>query len=358
MSRRTDLALMPPGEPMTPCLVIDHAAVRHNLERTAQAVGGVERLIPHVKTHRAPWLVADLLAQGVRVFKTATPAEVEMVLAAGAGEVLWAYPSVQGSAVERVIAAARQHPEARVSALVDSRPGFDLWHARLDGARPSPVRLYLDIDPGLGRSGVPFGPVARELAADLARAGVFAGWHLYEGHLHDPDRERRAAAVGRIASDLFDFLAEADPDPDASDIVAGSSYTFDLWPPHPRLRLSPGSWVFSSLRHARDLAHLGWRQGAYVLATVITGHGETVTLDAGLKAVGSDLPLGERFGWPDEIREMTEEYAVVGAAEMTIGERVLLTPGHACTTAYLYPEAWVRGLDGQWRIRPQMGIQR
>ena len=351
-------ALIPPGEVETPCLVIDHRAVRHNLARTAMACGGVGRLIPHVKTHRAPWLITDLMDQGVVAFKTATPAEVEMVLAAGAREVLWAYPSVNPTAVGRVLAAARRYPEARLSALVDSRSGTDLWRTALGSERPPRVGLRLDIDPGLGRSGVPMGREARALAGELVEAGLFAGWHLYDGHLHDPDNEKRAAAVGQLATALIEFVDDADPDPAASDIVAGSSYTFDLWPPHPRLRLSPGSWVFSSLRHARDLAHLGWRQGAYVLATVITGHGETVTLDAGLKAVGSDLPLGERFGWPDEIREMTEEYAVVGAAEMTIGERVLLTPGHACTTAYLYPEAWVRGLDGQWRIRPQMGIQR
>ncbi len=358
MSRRTDPALMPPGEPMTPCLVIDHAAVRHNLERTAMACGGVGRLIPHVKTHRAPWLITDLMDQGVVAFKTATPAEVEMVLAAGAREVLWAYPSVNPTAVGRVLAAARRYPEARLSALVDSRSGTDLWRTALGSERPPRVGLRLDIDPGLGRSGVPMGREARALAGELVEAGLFAGWHLYDGHLHDPDNEKRAAAVGQLATALIEFVDDADPDPAASDIVVGGSYTFDLWPPHPRLRLSPGGWIFSSLRHARDLSHHEWRQGAYVLATVITSHGDSLTLDAGLKAVGSDLPLAQRFGWADGIMDMTEEHSVVGGAGRALGERVLLTPGHACTTAYLYSEAWVLGLDGEWQEKQQMGIER
>ena len=36
----------------------------------------------------------------------------------------------------------------------------------------------------------------------------------------------------------------------------------------------------------------------------------------------------------------------------------LLTPGHACTTAYLYDHAWVRNVDDGWTRRPQMGNQR
>ena len=50
--------------------------------------------MPHVKTHRAPWIVQLSLAQGVTAFKCATTAEVEMVLEAGAKAVTWAYPTV------------------------------------------------------------------------------------------------------------------------------------------------------------------------------------------------------------------------------------------------------------------------
>ena len=196
------------------------------------------------------------------------------------------------------------------------------------------------------------------LAGELVEAGLFAGWHLYDGHLHDPDRGQRASAVGQLATALFELIDDADPDPAAADIVVGGSYTFDLWPPRPGLRVSPGGWIYSSLRHARDLSYHGWRQGAYVLATVTTAHGDTATLDAGLKAVGSDLPLAERFGWPNGIEDMTEEHSVVGGAGKALGDRVLLTPGHACTTAYLYSEAWVLGLDGGWQKKQQMGIKR
>lgn len=356
MADPPDPALMPPGEVETPCLVIDHAAVRHNLACVAAAAGGIDRLFPHIKTHRAPWIVADLLAQGVGAVKTATPAEVEMVLAAGAGEVLWAFPSMNAAAIKRVLSAIGDYPKARLTALVASRSGAELWRECMGSAFPPRLGLRIDIDPGWGRSGIPMGPAAKALASDLMAAGLFAGWHLYDGHLHDPDPSRRAAAVADLATALFDFLAGADPGD--SDVVVGSSYTFELWPAHPRLRLSPGSWVFSSLRHARDLPHHGWRQGAYVLATVTTSSGDTVSLDAGVKSVGSDLPLAERFAWPAGIKDMTEEHTVVAADGCAVGDRVLLTPGHACTTAYLFSQARVHGLDGRWEVRPQLGIKR
>src|SRR5258708_30871708 len=84
-----------PDDPVsTPCFVIFEGNVLQNLKRTADACGGIKRLMPHVKTHRAPWIVQLLLAQGVEAFKCATPAEVEMVLAAGAKDVTLAYPAV------------------------------------------------------------------------------------------------------------------------------------------------------------------------------------------------------------------------------------------------------------------------
>ena len=93
-----------PDDPVsTPCFVIFESKVLQNLKRTADACGGVKRLMPHVKTHRAPWIVQLLMAQGVDAFKCATPAEVEMVLAAGAKSVTWAYPAVNPANLTRFL---------------------------------------------------------------------------------------------------------------------------------------------------------------------------------------------------------------------------------------------------------------
>lgn len=351
-----DQSLVPPQDVETPCLVIDCARLRQNLQLTAAACGGAGKLVPHVKTHRAPWLIADLLEAGVTAFKTATPAEVDMVLEAGAAEVIWAYPSTNPASIRRVIAAARRHPEAAVSALVDSAECVALWRALLAGE--APVRLRVDLDPGMGRTGLPFGDEAAALAHEIAAAGLFAGWHCYDGHIHGPDRAVRAAEVEAIADALSGFLAAAALGAAPWDLIVGGSYSYDLWPELPGIRRSPGSWVYSSMIHARDLPEQGWRQAAFVLASVVGSRGGRLTLNAGSKAVGADMVLGERFGWPGAIEAMSEEHTVVEGNGQSPGDVVLLTPGHACTTAYLYDKAWVRDLDGAWSQRTQLGARR
>ena len=346
--------MMPPDRVETPCLVIDEAAALHNLERTLAVAGSRQRLIPHLKTHRAPWIVRMLVERGVRAFKAATAAEVEMALEAGAAEVLWAYPSMNRAAVERVIEAARRHSHAAVSALVESQQGLGLWRQALGKIESSPVRLRVDLDGGMGRTGMPLGEAAEELALSLLGRGLFAGWHLYDGHIHGSDN---AAAVSEIRIQLENFLAKMEQPLARADIVVGGSYSFEHWQGE-RYRVSPGSWIYSSARHERDLAHLGWKQAAFVLATVVSVRDAGFTLDAGAKAVGADLALAERFTGPGRIMGMSEEHSVVEGNGRAVGERVLLTPGHACTTAYLYDEAWVRNQGGGWERRLQMGNRR
>ncbi len=341
--------MTPPGAIETPCLVIDEATALYNLERTLAIAGGAKRLIPHLKTHRAPWVLRMLIGRGVEAFKTATAAETEMALGAGATEVLWANPSVNRSAVERVVDAARRHRAASVSAVVDSREGLAIWRAALkDEAH---VRLRVDLDGGMGRTGMPTAQPAAELAQSLVGLSLFAGWHLYDGHA------RGAGEVGAVRSKLESFLAGTEGRLSQSEIVVGGSYSFEYW--HgARYRVSPGSWIYSSTRQARDLAHLGWRQAAFVLATVMSVRDANFTLDAGAKAIGADLALAERFAGPGRILGMSEEHTVVEGAGRVVGERVLLAPGHCCTTAYLYDQAWVRDPGGAWTRRPQMGNQR
>ena len=101
-----------PQEISTPAFVIYEDRVIHNLHKTAAACGGVSRLMPHLKTHRAPWIVKLLLENGVRQFKAATTAEIEMALAAGASSVTWAYRTANGHTISDFLLLARRYPDA------------------------------------------------------------------------------------------------------------------------------------------------------------------------------------------------------------------------------------------------------
>jgi len=340
----------------TPSFVIFEDGIRRNLKRTAEACGDIRRLMPHVKTHRADWIVRLSLAEGIEAFKCATPAEVEMVLDAGAKKVLWAYTSVNPGNIARVLATAGRHADARLTGLVDSRHGLDAWLAALGDGFPN-VDLRVDLDPGMGRTGVPMTSESVDLALAVNAARRLAGFHVYDGHIKGQRAERRRQVLENAAK-VSELLATLHANGIEADLVGGGSYTFDIWPKDLVRYVSPGSWTYSSAQHHAELSELGWEQAAFVLATVTSVHAGTVTLDAGSKAISPDKPLPERFYWDRRIILMSEEHAVVEADNLRVGDRVLLTPQHTCTTAYLYDTALVRTSDGTWEQRPQLGCRR
>jgi D-serine deaminase-like pyridoxal phosphate-dependent protein len=347
-----------PEDLRTPCFVVSERGIIDNLHATARACGGVERLMPHVKTHRAGWIVKRLLREGVTAFKAATVAEVAMVLDAGAGHVVWAYPTVNRAHLKALLETALAHPRARVGALVDSPAGVRAWREAIAGAAPANLELIVDLDAGMGRTGAPLSGAALKIAGELHALGCFGGWHVYDGHIHDLDAAARQQRVAAIVEQVAQLVRDAAAQGLATALIAGGSYSFDAWPATLAGHVSPGSWVYSSAQHDTELGALGWTPSAYVLATVISRNGTTVTLDAGSKAISPDKPLPERFRWDGRIVMMSEEHAVVENADLKVGDRVMLMPRHACTTAYLYAEATVLTTDDVWESRPQLGSAR
>ncbi|EHP43442.1 alanine racemase domain-containing protein [Cupriavidus basilensis OR16] len=342
----------------TPCFVILEAAVLHNLQKTAEAAGGIQRLMPHIKTHRAQWLVELLVRKGVKAFKAATPAEMQMAAAGGAQHLVWAYPTVNPAAISRVADVARRHPNVQFEALVDSQRGFAAWRDELGWQPASNVKLRLDLDPGLGRTGVPLNHEALELAHAMMVVGLFSGWHCYDGHIKGANRSERVKEIESLIEEVRCLLSQARREGLPVDLIAGGSYSFDVWPADVAQWVAPGSWTYSSAQHQADLPDFGWRVGAYVLATVLSTRQGTATLDAGTKAISPDIPLKERFQGPGPIRMMKEEHVVIETDELDIGQQAALVPRHTCTAAYLYNRALVQCVDGSWEFRDQLGAQR
>jgi 3-hydroxy-D-aspartate aldolase len=349
---------LPDFDVETPCFVVMESAVDHNLQQTAALAGGASRMVPHVKTHRSPWVVRHLVELGVTAFKTATPREVEMVLQAGAKEVVWSYPTPGPAAIARVVAAADTHPEARVTGLVDNELGLAAWLKALGVGQHPNVDLRVDIDPGMARTGAAMGDAAISLARAVSAAGRFGGWHVYDGHIQDLDLDARETKFLALQSQLDQMFEQAEQLGLPRDIVGGGSYTFSLWAKHTKARVSPGSWVYSNAQHQAEQPHRGWKVAAYVLATVLSERGGTLTLDVGSKAISPDMPMTKRFVGMEEIVSMKEEHTIATCPNLSPGDRVALVPRHTCTTAYLYRRALVLTRRGTWEYREQLGCER
>src|SRR5437879_3411572 len=101
----------------SPALLVYPDRVEENIQRMIAIAGGVERLRPHIKTHKLAEVVRMQMAVGITKFKCATIAEAEMATGCGALDVMLAYQPV-GPNVERFIQLVKRFPETRFSTIV------------------------------------------------------------------------------------------------------------------------------------------------------------------------------------------------------------------------------------------------
>ena len=102
----------------SPALLVYPERVEENIRRMIRMAVGLEKLRPHVKTHKLAEVVRLQMAQGVTKFKCATIAELEMVAGCGAADVLFAYQPV-GPTARRLVQLAKIFPQTRFAAIAD-----------------------------------------------------------------------------------------------------------------------------------------------------------------------------------------------------------------------------------------------
>jgi D-serine deaminase-like pyridoxal phosphate-dependent protein len=365
------------GDIPSPSLVIYPDRAEENLRRMIAIAGDVERLRPHMKTHKLAPLIDAHVARGIRRFKCATIAEAEMVAGAGATDVLLAYQPV-GPNVRRLVELARAFPAVRFSAVVDDET---VAGCLSDAARQAGVMLgvWLDLDVGMHRTGVPPGERASHLYRRLtALPGVTPrGLHAYDGHLRDRDLASRTAQVNEAfapVTALRDELVNEGIDVPA--VVAGGTPTFPVHARRDGVDLSPGTSVLWDAGYAMQLPDLDFLAAALVLTRVVSKPGDhRVCVDLGHKAIASEGPhprvLLIQPGAIAEAPQTTvlgapilnatfvghsEEHLVFespAAASLDVGDALYGIPWHVCPTVALHSEAVVvrdHHVVDRWRI--------
>jgi D-serine deaminase-like pyridoxal phosphate-dependent protein len=340
------------GTVQTPALLIYPDLVRHNIRTTVGLLGGdPDRWRPHVKTAKLAGVIAMIVEAGVEHVKCATTLELVTACAAGARDVLVAYPAV-GARAARVIEIARAYPGVRVSALVEDRVQVAQWTG-------SGVGLFIDVNPGMDRTGLSDERIDDHVALvrSIRKAGVeFRGLHDYDGHLgHVPasEAERTAHAGYRRLLALAGALESASVEV-GEVITAGTpalpwSLSFQGFARAGlRHRVSPGTVVFGDMTSTRQLpAAYGFRSAALVLSTVVSRPlAGRITCDAGHKTVSADagVPTCEVVGLPGLLpRSPSEEHLPVDVADGTpvpaIGDVLYLRPRHVCPTVNNFDHA-------------------
>lgn len=349
------------GEVPSPALLIYPDRVEENVRRMVSMAPALERLRPHIKTHKLAELVRMQLGQGITRFKAATIAEAEMAAAAGAADVLLAYQPV-GPNVARLVELTRRFPNTTFSALLDDASAARLLSDAFAAAR-STVGVLVDIDCGMHRTGVAPEAAAEELCARIAKlSGLrLLGLHAYDGHIHDTDPQVRAQKCEEAFAPVAELRARIErAGTPLRLVVAGGTPTFPMHARRPDVECSPGTCVLWDAGYGTKLPDLAFLPAALVLTRVISKPGpERLCLDLGHKAIASENPhprvqlLGLEMS---RAVGHSEEHLVVETPEATryrVGDVIYGIPWHICPTVALHAEAVVvrhGKAEDRWKI--------
>ena len=353
-----------PDEILSPGLVVFEEIVRENLARMKAIAGTDGRLRPHCKTHKMIDVVRLKVGMGIVKHKCATFAEAEMLAAGGARDVFLAYNLV-GPNIDRAVRYRQRFPEVRFSVAADHPGPVEALNDAMARAGTD-IHVFVDIDTGLGRTGLAPGPQAQKLYAQIDRASHLkpAGLHVYDGQNHQTGVDERSRAVEECwnaAQALRDKLEGSSLAVPA--IVAGGTGTFPLYArkDDPSLELSPGTCVLHDDGYARKFPEMEFVPAALILTRVVSRPApDLVTFDLGSKACASDPPAGSRLRFPAiaDARAVihNEEHLVIETAQASRyrpGDVELAIPTHICPTSALYPYASVVSegrVRGRWEV--------
>jgi len=331
----------------SPALILYPHRIKENIRRMIQVAGGAERLRPHIKTHKLAEVVRLQVNDGIRKFKCATIAEAEMAAAAGAAEVLVAYPPV-GPNTGRLLELVKRFPGVKFSTIADDAEAIQALSKTFAAANQS-VEVLLDIDCGQHRTGVEPGPNAVELYRLIGSLPGLSpgGLHVYDGHIHEPDPFKRAslcdAAFAPVKTFQIELTKAGFPVPR---LVAGGTPTFPIHAKNSQFECSPGTCVLWDFGYSTKFADLDFLHAAVVLTRVVSKPASgCLCLDLGHKAIAAENPH-PRVQFPDLPDAIavshSEEHLVVQtarASQFSIGDCLYGIPRHVCPTVALYSEA-------------------
>src|SRR5262245_48330813 len=138
----------------TPCVVVDDERLERNLRRYAAIAARHDvALRPHAKAHKSPVIAQRQLDAGAAGLAVAKASEAEVFVEHGCTDVTVAYPVVAPDACARLAGLAEQ---AIITVQADSEAGLDALSGAAH-ARGTTLRVLIELDAGLGRSGLPAG---------------------------------------------------------------------------------------------------------------------------------------------------------------------------------------------------------
>jgi len=282
---------------VTPVLVLDLDRLESNIAAMAAHCRRVGlALRPHAKTHKSLRIARLQIEAGAVGICCATIGEAEIMARAGIAGVLVTSPVVQPACIERLV--ALRTDATGLMAVVDN-PSNARAIAEAAGASGTTLRVLIDFDLGLGRTGAASVADAVALARLVTDTpGIeFAGVQAYAGHLQHIEgfaaRAELAATQAARLSELVGALTREGMPPGI--VSGGGTGTHDIDHGGAFTELQAGSYAVMDVEYGDVELRAGqptvFEPALFVRTTVVSNNAAgMVTTDAGLKRFATDGP--------------------------------------------------------------------
>ena len=335
----------------TPALTIDLDIFDRNIAKMQSHLNAAGLgLRCHTKMHKSPIIARKQIAAGAIGVCCATISEAEVMLAGGITKILITSPVVTDDKISRLLAMCQKSSEVEI--VVDYIQGADRI-SELAGEMKLNIGVLVDLDPGMGRTGIEPGQKALELVRHIGEACpnlTFNGLQMYIGNcMHVQGFEKRRDKYLHLISKGIETKELLESNGIQVPVFSGGGTgTYDIDAELGALTdLQAGSYAFMDVEY-RDIGGQGtetfvdFEPSLFSLVTAISKPQERlITVDAGIKCLATDT------GYP-EFRDVEgatyhfggDEHGIIqlnnSSRQINLGDRLSVITPHCDPTVNLY----------------------
>ena len=288
---------IPLEELQTPALIIDLDVFDANLVKMQSYLQEQDiALRAHTKMHKCPLIARKQVESGARGVCAAKISEAEVMGAAGIEDVLVTSPIATPDKVTRFVEARKNNPGLKI--VVDCADSADLL-AKVAGLEGLVVDVFVDMDLGMGRTGIETGDKTLQLVRHIGESNSLnlSGLQMYAGNcMHIEGFSKRKQKYAHLLSKGVETLALLDEAGIVIPVVSGGGTgTYNMESDLGLINeLQAGSYAFMDIEY-RDIGGVDSEQfldfgvSLFVLVTAISQpQSRLITVDGGFKSFASD----------------------------------------------------------------------
>ena len=326
----------------TPALIVDEKIYFENAEAMKNILSGKTlKLRPHYKSHKCAEIAREQVAAGAIGMTCAKLDEAIDLCDSGIEDILIANQIVDKAKISKMASLALN---CRLTVCVDNKSNIlDIESAA--ALAGSTVHCLIEYEIGMERCGVSSAQDVAELARIIIACPhlEFDGIQAYAGHIsHEASSEQRLALTEANASKIRDLLKYLGEQGIEVKTLSGGSTGTSLIKAEMGLytELQAGSYLFMDSTY-REL-DIPFKNSLFILATVVSVNDKITVVDTGVKSCGIDQGMPQCIGFTVSHIVASEEHLQLHnpSKKFKIGDKVMLVPGHCCSTVNLHEKLY------------------